>query len=226
MLGLPVMGVFSSSGASIAAANPTSADPNSEITNDSSETAHADSDAENRPIPIIRVLSPDSGYSSSGDTTISEHSRSSSLDSDAGSEHLDSESLNHPTNFGNNLSEPGQQFLNFASLTEDSDPSDWTLDSLPSSSPEQSPAPASNVLFSFHKFEPHLPPRMHAFYDYGLWMYELTLHPSTTVSWTWNGSHPSGIAAEIKPGDVTVTSHRGNDITKTGSKEDPAVHSE
>jgi hypothetical protein len=66
---------------------------------------------------------------------------------------------------------------------------------------------------------------MHAFFDGQLWLHELTLG-SYPVSWTWNGSHPSGTAAEVKAGDVTVTSHRGNDITKTGSKEDPAVHSQ
>jgi hypothetical protein len=48
----------------------------------------------------------------------------------------------------------------------------------------------------------------------------------STVSWTWNGSHPSGTAAEVKAGDVTVTSHRGNDITKTGTQDNPAVHIE
>jgi len=46
------------------------------------------------------------------------------------------------------------------------------------------------------------------------------------VSWTWNGAHPSGTAAEVKAGDVTVTSHRGNDITKTGTQNNPAVHIE
>jgi hypothetical protein len=44
------------------------------------------------------------------------------------------------------------------------------------------------------------------------------------VSWPWNGSHPSGTASEVKPGSVTVTSHRGNDITKTGDESNPAVH--
>ena len=45
-----------------------------------------------------------------------------------------------------------------------------------------------------------------------------------TVSWNWNGSHPSGTASEVKPGEVTVTSHRGNDISKTGDESNPAVH--
>ncbi|TVY54351.1 hypothetical protein LCER1_G005041 [Lachnellula cervina] len=44
------------------------------------------------------------------------------------------------------------------------------------------------------------------------------------VSWNWNGSHPSGTASEVKPGEVTVTSHRGNDISKTGDGSNPAVH--
>lgn len=46
------------------------------------------------------------------------------------------------------------------------------------------------------------------------------------VSWSWNGSNPSGTAAEVKPGEVTVTSHRGNEISKTGDEENPAVHIE
>ena len=46
------------------------------------------------------------------------------------------------------------------------------------------------------------------------------------VSWNWSGSHPSGTAAEAKAGDVTVTSHHGNDITKTGTEDNPAVHVE
>jgi hypothetical protein len=46
------------------------------------------------------------------------------------------------------------------------------------------------------------------------------------VSWNWNGSHPSGIAAEVKPGEVTVISHRGNEIKKTGDESNPAVHIE
>jgi len=46
------------------------------------------------------------------------------------------------------------------------------------------------------------------------------------VSWNWNGNNPSGVASEIKPGDVTVVSHRGNEISKTGTENDPAVHIE
>jgi len=46
------------------------------------------------------------------------------------------------------------------------------------------------------------------------------------VSWSWNGNNPSGVASEIKPGGVTVVSHRGNEITKTGTESDPAVHIE
>jgi hypothetical protein len=44
------------------------------------------------------------------------------------------------------------------------------------------------------------------------------------VSWNWNGSHPSGTASEVKPGEVTVVSHRGNEISKTGDETNPAVH--
>jgi len=46
------------------------------------------------------------------------------------------------------------------------------------------------------------------------------------VSWNWNGPHPSGAAVEVKPGEVTVVSHRGNEIKKTGDESNPAVHIE
>lgn len=121
--------------------------------------------------------------------------------------------------------------------------SDWETTSCPPSSPEQSPEPDSSTIHSFCGSStcnlcpswssppsaqqlPEPAPCLHAFYDGTLWIHELTLRPSPTVSWTWNGSHPSGTVAEVKAGDVTVTSHRGNDITKTGTKEDPAVHSQ
>lgn len=55
---------------------------------------------------------------------------------------------------------------------------------------------------------------------------ELWLIHMRTVSWNWGGSHPSGTAAEVKAGEVTVTSHRGNEISKTGTEENPAVHIE
>jgi len=45
-----------------------------------------------------------------------------------------------------------------------------------------------------------------------------------TVSWQYGHAHPSGEAVEVKAGEVTVTSARGNDITKTGTEADPAVH--
>ncbi|KAG9229402.1 hypothetical protein BJ875DRAFT_474957 [Amylocarpus encephaloides] len=44
------------------------------------------------------------------------------------------------------------------------------------------------------------------------------------VSWDWDGSHPSGTAGEVKAGEVTVTSHRGNEISKTGDESNLAVH--
>jgi len=46
------------------------------------------------------------------------------------------------------------------------------------------------------------------------------------VSWNWNGNHPSGTVGEVKAGEVTVTSHRGNEISKTGDESNPAVHIE
>lgn len=46
------------------------------------------------------------------------------------------------------------------------------------------------------------------------------------VTWNWNGNHPAGTAAEVKEGEVFITSHRGNEIKKTGDFNDPAVHIE
>jgi len=46
------------------------------------------------------------------------------------------------------------------------------------------------------------------------------------VSWKWGAGHPSGVASEVKAGDLTVVSHRGNEITKKGTEENPAVHIE
>lgn len=46
------------------------------------------------------------------------------------------------------------------------------------------------------------------------------------VSWGWNGSKPEGQASEVKEGEVTVTSKRGNEISETGDASDPAVHIE
>merc|ERR1712144_130376 len=46
------------------------------------------------------------------------------------------------------------------------------------------------------------------------------------VSWSWGSGQPSGTAAEVKAGDVTVVSHRGNEITKHGEEGNPAVHVE
>jgi hypothetical protein len=85
--------------------------------------------------------------------------------------------------------------------------SEWETTS--SSSLEQYPEPATSMPSFYHLSNQNSS--------------KLTSHPST-VSWSWNGSHPSGTATEVKAGDVTVTSHRGNDITKTGTQSDPAVH--
>ena len=46
------------------------------------------------------------------------------------------------------------------------------------------------------------------------------------VSWNWNGNQPSGTVGEVKAGEVSVTSHRGNEIKKTGDEGNPAVHIE
>ena len=120
--------------------------------------------------------------------------------------------------------------------------SDWGTASVSLPSREQSPDLESPDIHSFCGSSscllcpiwsaPPLPqqlpepaPCMHAFYDGHHWVHQLTLGPYS-VSWAWNGSRPSGTVAEVKPGDVTVTSHRGNDITKTGTTQDPAVHSQ
>jgi len=47
---------------------------------------------------------------------------------------------------------------------------------------------------------------------------------SILVSWSWNRAHPSGTAAEAKPGEVFVTSHQGNEISKIGGASSPDVH--
>jgi hypothetical protein len=41
-----------------------------------------------------------------------------------------------------------------------------------------------------------------------------------------NGSDPSGTVTEVKAGEVTARSQKGNDISKTGDASDPAVHAE
>jgi Hypervirulence associated proteins TUDOR domain len=46
------------------------------------------------------------------------------------------------------------------------------------------------------------------------------------VSWNWNGNQPSGTVGEVKAGEVTVTSHHGNEISKTGDESNPAVQIE
>ena len=53
---------------------------------------------------------------------------------------------------------------------------------------------------------------------------EANLLQPLPVSWQYGHAHPSGEAVEVKAGEVTVTSARGNDITKTGTEADPAVH--
>jgi hypothetical protein len=46
------------------------------------------------------------------------------------------------------------------------------------------------------------------------------------VSWNWNGNRPSGTVGEVKADEVTATSHRGNEVSKTGDESNPAVHIE
>lgn len=53
-----------------------------------------------------------------------------------------------------------------------------------------------------------------------------TVQVGDKVSWNWNGNQPSGTVGEVKAGEVSVTSHRGNEIKKTGDESNPAVHIE
>src|SRR6266536_3368375 len=55
--------------------------------------------------------------------------------------------------------------------------------------------------------------------------WELTSDPSL-VSRNWGSGHPSGTTAEVRAGDVTIVSHRGNEITKHGDESNPAIHIE
>ena len=181
----------------------------------------------------IEDFSVDSGYAGSGDTNVPDRTESSGRSSSQGSHH----SSPPDSELGELLFGLDYQFLDFYSACQawrsdqNDDSSDWDLESSDKFPTEPSLEFETNML-SFHDslayqnnlLSMELLPRMHAFYGRQLNTFELTL--ARTVSWNWNGSHPSGTAAEIKPGDVTVTSHRGNDITKTGTKQDPAVHSE
>ena len=55
---------------------------------------------------------------------------------------------------------------------------------------------------------------------------ELTLFPPT-VAWNWGSGAPGGVAAEVvTDGEAKMVSHRGNEVTKQGSPENPAVHIE
>ncbi|ORY35429.1 hypothetical protein BCR39DRAFT_509616 [Naematelia encephala] len=43
------------------------------------------------------------------------------------------------------------------------------------------------------------------------------------VSWNWGSGQPSGKVADIKAGEASVTSNKGNVIKKKGTEDDPAV---
>lgn len=47
--------------------------------------------------------------------------------------------------------------------------------------------------------------------------------PLLPVTWQYGSAAPSGTVAEVKAGDVSVTSKAGNEIKKHGTDEDPAV---
>lgn len=44
-----------------------------------------------------------------------------------------------------------------------------------------------------------------------------------TVSWNWGSGHPHGVVLDVKEGDATITTKRGNKISRKGKPEDPAV---
>jgi len=66
----------------------------------------------------------------------------------------------------------------------------------------------------------------HSISNYVIAMSADKVQEGDKVSWNWNGNHPGGTVGEVKEGEVSVTSHRGNEITKTGDASDPAVHIE
>lgn len=43
------------------------------------------------------------------------------------------------------------------------------------------------------------------------------------VSWKWGQGHPTGEVKEVVDGEAKVTTKRGNEIKKDGTKENPAV---
>lgn len=63
-------------------------------------------------------------------------------------------------------------------------------------------------------------------FTFNLFSASILTNPLRAVSWKWGNGHPDGTAAEVKAGEVTVTSHRGNEIKKTGDESNPAVHVE
>ncbi|VUC24444.1 unnamed protein product [Clonostachys rosea] len=47
--------------------------------------------------------------------------------------------------------------------------------------------------------------------------------PGDKVSWKWGGGHPEGKVLDVKEEKATVKTKRGNEVSRKGSKEDPAV---
>ncbi|CAH0037906.1 unnamed protein product [Clonostachys solani] len=47
--------------------------------------------------------------------------------------------------------------------------------------------------------------------------------PGDTVSWKWGGGHPEGKVLDVKEEKATIKTKRGNEVSRKGSKEDPAV---
>ncbi|ROV89289.1 hypothetical protein VSDG_09103 [Cytospora chrysosperma] len=44
-----------------------------------------------------------------------------------------------------------------------------------------------------------------------------------TVSWNWGSGHPHGVVLDVKEGDATITTKRGNKVSRKGNPDDPAV---
>ncbi|KAH7113981.1 DNA-binding protein [Dactylonectria estremocensis] len=44
-----------------------------------------------------------------------------------------------------------------------------------------------------------------------------------TVSWPWGAGHPEGEVLDVKEQKATITTKRGNEVSRKGTKDDPAV---
>ncbi|KAL8281422.1 hypothetical protein RQP46_006106 [Phenoliferia psychrophenolica] len=49
------------------------------------------------------------------------------------------------------------------------------------------------------------------------------LSPGDKVSWKWGAGQPSGKVEEVVDGDASITTNRGNEVSRHGDEENPAV---